>query len=53
MKSKTFYRIMDMLKHTGVSWDKLAPDKEVSNVEKLYPYIYQEGGMRIIKLIIQ
>lgn len=28
MRNKTLYRIKDMVKHIGVSWDKLAPDKE-------------------------
>lgn len=46
MKTKTFYRIIDKIKNIGVSWDKLAPDKD-NAIEYAHTHINSEPQRRI------
>lgn len=41
MHTKTYYRLVDYLKKTGINWDKLAPKKE-SAIEFAHTYINPE-----------
>ena len=41
MRDKTFYCIKDMIKHIGVKWDELAPDKDKAR-EYAHAHINQE-----------
>lgn len=46
MKTKTFYRIIDKIKNIGVSWDKLAPNKD-NAIEYAHTHINSEPQRKI------